>query len=235
MAVFTVMVLQRYVVRRKLHFLFWGLGLAMFAIASFAGAYLTIAWSAAAFFAWYFFGAVLNVAYIGHGTVYLLFRKRWVHVVTAILLLASLVALILMLQVMPLLDATGFTTAKLISEEEQYAEILPPREEGGIIRLTTPIFNIYGTVTLVGGALWSAYLFRRKRVLPNRVIGNVLIAVGALSVALASTLTRFGYGSFHLLGELIAAILMFAGFLISTRPQPSEAESSPAQTSPTGD
>ena len=92
MAVFTVMVLQRYVVRRKLHFLFWGLGLAMFAIASLAGAYLTIVWSAVAFFAWYFFGAVLNVAYIGHGTVYLLFRKRWVHVVTAILLLASLVA-----------------------------------------------------------------------------------------------------------------------------------------------
>ena len=38
MAVFTVMVLQRYVTRRKLHFRFWGLGLGMFAIASFAGA-----------------------------------------------------------------------------------------------------------------------------------------------------------------------------------------------------
>ena len=235
MAVFTVMVLQRYVVRRRLHFLFWGLGLGMFAIASFAGAYLTIAWSAVAFFAWYYFGAVLNAAYIGHGTVYLLVRKRWVHVLTAILLLASLVALMLMLQVMPQLDTSGFTTDKPISEKEQYANILPEIADGAIIRLTTPFFNIYGLITLAGGAIWSAYLFWRKRVLPNRVIGNVLIAVGALSVGLASTLTRLGYGSYHYLGELVAAILMFAGFLMAARPQPGEIETSEAQAAPTGD
>ena len=49
---------------------------------------------------------------------------------------------------------------------------------GSPVRLTTPFFNIYGLLTLVGGAIWSAYLFWRKRVLPNRVIGNVLIAAG---------------------------------------------------------
>jgi hypothetical protein len=233
MAVFTAMVLQRYIVRRKLHFLFWGLGLAMFAIGSFAEAYLALAWSAAVFFAWYYFGAVLNAAYIGHGTVYLLFRKRWVHVVTAVLVLASLVALVLMLQVMPLLDASGFTTSEPISE--QYTTIFPSVSEGAIVRLSTPFFNIYGLITLVGGALWSAYLFWRKRVLPNRVIGNVLIAVGALSIGMASTLTRLGYGSYLYLGELIAAILMFAGFLTAAKPQPSEIETPSAQTAPAGD
>ena len=48
------------------------------------------------------------------------------------------------------------------------------------VRTLTPIFNLYGTVTLVGGALYSAWIFWRKRVLLHRTIGNILIAVGAL-------------------------------------------------------
>lgn len=221
MAVFTVSVLSRYFVRRNPAFLFWGIGLAMFGAGSFAEAYLALAWSPVIFFVWYFFGAVLNAGWIGHGTVYLLFRRRWVHVLTAILVLGSLGALVLMLQVMPRLDASQFTPTLPISE--QYREIMPPASEGATIRYTTPLFNIYGLVTLVGGALWSAYLFWRKRVLPNRVVGNALIAVGALSIGFASTLTRLGYGSLLYVGELVAAVLMFSGFLRASAPQPEEA------------
>ena len=217
MLVFTAFVLQRFFARRKLSFLFWAMGLAMFGAGSFAGAYLAMAWNKWAFFIWYFCGAVLNAAWIGHGTVYLLFRKKWVHTVTAVLILCSLGALVLMLQLMPRLDASQFTPTLPISE--QYRDIMPAIDDGGLIRLTTPFFNIYGLVTLVGGALWSAYLFRRKRVLPNRVVANVLIAAGALSVALTSTLTRFGNGSLLYWGELVAASLMFAGFLTAARPE----------------
>jgi len=247
MLVFTVYVLQRYFVRRAPHFLFWGIGLAMFGAGSFAEAYLSLAWNKWVFFVWYLFGAALNAGWIGHGTLYLLTRKRWVHVVTAILVLGSLFAGYLMLQVMPNLDEAVFTTSKPVSE--QYGtKILEPGETppagaqtetrtyrgeqvtvvrgllplGSPVRLTTPFFNIYGLLTLVGGAIWSAYLFWRKRVLPNRVIGNVLIAAGALSIGFASTLTRLGYGQLLYLGELFAAILMFAGFLTAARPQPSE-------------
>ena len=220
MLAFTIFVLQRYAVRRAPHFLFWGLGLAMFGLGSFAEAYLSLAWNKWVFFAWYFFGAVLNAGWIGQGSLYLLFRKKWVHVLTVILVLGSIAALALMLQVMPKLDASQFTTARPISE--QYRNIMPAVKDGGVVRLTTPFFNIYGLITLVGGALWSAYLFWRKRVLPNRVIGNVLIAAGALSIGFASTLTRLGYGSLLYVGELIAAILMFAGFLAAAAPQPDE-------------
>jgi drug/metabolite transporter (DMT)-like permease len=90
------------------------------------------------------------------------------------------------------------------------------------VRLTTPFFNIYGLLTLVGGAIWSAYLFWRKRILPNRVLGNVLIAAGALLIGFASTLTRLGYGQFLYLAELLSAIIMFAGFLVASRPQTEE-------------
>jgi hypothetical protein len=244
---FTIYVLQRYLVRRAPHFLFWGIGLAFFGAGSFAEAYLSLAWNRWVFFVWYLFGAALNAAWIGHGTLSLLVRRPWVKVVTALLVIGSLFAAYLMLQVMPKLDTTAFTTSKPISE--QYGtKVLKPGETapagaqtttttyrgqevtvvrgllplGSPVRLTTPFFNIYGLFTLVGGAIWSAYLFLRKRVMPNRVIGNVLIAAGALAIGSASTLTRLGYGQFLYVGELLSAILMFAGFRVAARPQPDE-------------
>ncbi len=169
------------------------------------------------FFAWYLSGAILTAAWIGHGTVYLLVRKRRAHILTIVLVSASIIAGIMLLRTMPSLDESAFSTTAPISES--YSEILPAISEGGYVRLTTPIFNVYGLITLVGGALWSSYLFWRKRVLPNRVIGNVLIALGALTIASASTLTRIGFGSVLYLGELLAAVLMFSGFLIAAAPK----------------
>lgn len=221
MAVFTVSVLRRYVETRKAHFLFWGIGLAMFGAGSFAEAYFAaFGWSAFVFFLWYFFGAALNAGWIGHGTLLLLVRKRWRNVVTAILVLGSLAASVLMFQTMARLDASAFRPGVAISE--QYKEIMPAIDAGGAVRMTTPFFNIYGLITLVGGALWSAWLFLRKRVLPNRVVGNVLIAAGALSIGLASTLTRLGYGQYLYLGELVAAVLMYVGFVVAGKPEPVE-------------
>lgn len=229
MVAFTVSVLNRWRIRRKQHFLFWGIGLGMFTLGSFAESYFAIVgWSTFIFFLWYFFGAVLNAAYIGHGTFLLLFRKRWTRIVTAVLLIATLIALVMMLQVLPRLDSSIFSASAPISE--QYQEIMPAIDGGATIRLTTPFFNIYGLLTLVGGALWSAWLFLRKRVLPNRVIGNVLIAAGALSIGLASTATRLGVGEYLYLGELVAAVLMYGGFMLAGRPA-TEEESAPEAAS----
>lgn len=220
MLIFTLAVFQQFIVRRKPHFLYWGIGLAMFGAGSFAEAYLSLGWNRWVFFVWYLFGAALNAAWIGHGTLALLYRKKGMHVITALLTIGSLVALYLMLSIMPRLDVSHFTTALPISD--QYRDIMPAIADGAAVRLSTPFFNIYGLLTLVGGALWSAFLFWRKRVMPNRVIGNVLIAAGALSIGAASTLTCLGYGQFLYLGELFAAILMFIGFQAAARPEPSE-------------
>jgi hypothetical protein len=242
--VFVISVLRRYFARRKAHFLFWGIGLAMFGIGSFAEAYLSLAWNRWVFFGWYLFGAALNAAWIGHGTLALLVRKRWVQTLTALLVVGSLFATYLMLHAMPNLDEEVFTTQKPVSEQYGTKRLDPGEEPpagqeaveityrgeqvrvvrgllplGTSVRLTTPFFNIYGLLTLVGGALWSAYLFWRKQVLPNRVMGNVLIAVGALLIGFASALTRLGYGQYLYLGELLAAVLMFAGFQAAAKPQ----------------
>ncbi len=248
MLVFVVFVFQRYLMRRRLHFLFWSVGLAMFGLGSFAEAYLALGWNRWVFFAWYLFGAALNAAWIGHGTLYLMVRKKWAHALTGLLVLGSLWATYLMLQAMPTLDEEIFTTEKPISEQygtrpldegqtaplgaltttvvnREGAEVTAVRgilPYGTPVRLTTPFFNIYGLITLVGGAIWSAYLFWRKRVLPNRVVANVLIAAGALLIGFASTLTRLGYGQFLYLGEFLSAVLMFSGFLLASKPQPGE-------------
>jgi hypothetical protein len=212
MVIFTLSVFQRYVVRRNSAFLYWGIGLAMFGAGSFAESYLALAWSPVVFFIWYLYGAALNAAWLGHGTLALLFKKSWVHWVTAVLVVGSLIATVLMLTTP--LNSSAYQPGVAISE--QYREIMPT---GAPVRLTTPFFNIYGLITLVGGALYSGYLFWRKRVLPNRVIGNLLIAAGALSIGIASSATRLGEGGYLYIGELVAAVLMYAGFRMAAGPR----------------
>jgi len=215
MMVFAISVLNRYISSNKLQFLCWGTGLLMFGIVNLSEIYLSIKWNRWAFFFWYFFGAVLNAAWIGQGTICLLLSRKWVRPTSILLLVTSLAALSIMLQSMPMLDVSKFDNTMSISE--QYRNIIPAPYEGGTIRLITPFFNVYGATTLIGGAVWSAYLFWRKSVLPNRVIGNILIAIGAIIISTASILTRMGLTKWWYLGELLAATLLFAGFILSSR------------------
>jgi hypothetical protein len=86
------------------------------------------------------------------------------------------------------------------------------------VRVLTPFFNLYGTVTLVGGAAWSGWIFWRKRILLHRTIGNILIAIGAMLPAFGGTFSRFGLPGALYLGELFGAAFMFAGFVRATTP-----------------
>jgi hypothetical protein len=88
-----------------------------------------------------------------------------------------------------------------------------------VIIFLTILLNIYGTITLVGGALYSAYLFWRKRVLANRMIGNILIAAGALMPAMGGSLLKAGMADWLYLSEFLGVILMYIGFLQATAKQ----------------
>jgi hypothetical protein len=93
----------------------------------------------------------------------------------------------------------------------------------GGVRTLTPFFNLYGTALLVGGAIYSAWIFWRKRILLHRVIGNVLIATGALLPAFGGSFSRLGIVGALYISELLGAILMFVGFLrATTSMQPGE-------------
>lgn len=211
---FAGFVLYRYAYRGGAHLLLWGIGLILYAIGTFAEFYLSLRWTPAWMHLWYIGGALLTAAWLGQGTVYLLVRKpAWLaHALMIVLALGSAYA-IWRTFATPL-DGRAFSAAVAVSA--QYKQIMPP---GGVRLLTIP-FNIYGTLGLVGGAIYSAWLFWRKRVLPNRVIGNALIAIGGLAPAFGGTFTRLGRPEFLYLSELLGAIVMFAGFLVvmTTRP-----------------
>jgi hypothetical protein len=222
MAILTVDVFRRYLSHHGGHtyLLIWGIGLTMFTLATLSEGLLGQGWNEWVFRAWYLFGAILSAAWIGQGTVHLLARRSWARVSLVILIIASLAAVALMLAT-PLADS-AFVLGQPVSL--QYRNILP---EGGV-RLSTIPFNIYGTITLVGGALWSGYLFWRKRVLPNRVVGNVLIAAGALAIATASSLARLGNGEFLALGQLLFAVLIYVGFVLASKPAAEEVRAAAA-------
>ncbi len=234
MFVFVALVVVRYLQHRSTHLLMWGIGLALFAVGSATEAISTFGFNDLVFRLWYLCGAVLTAAWIGQGTVFLLLRRRWGNITLAILVLLTLVAAAIMFAT-PLDQAaiSQFNPAQPLSKQYQASGstpgIIPP---GVPIRSTTAIFNIYGTLALVGGAIYSGYLFWRKRVMGNRVIGNILIAAGALAIASASTLARIGNGEFLYIGELVAAVLMFAGFVVASRRVHDSLEREPASTQP---
>jgi hypothetical protein len=115
----------------------------------------------------------------------------------------------------------------------------------GYVRVLTGPFNIAGALSLVFGALYSAYVYMpKKRVLParlmalaivvnfvaslpagiaallagrlnSRVPATILIALGAFIPGLTSGLNRFGVTWSFFLGEFLGLVLIFAGFLVS--------------------
>jgi len=209
-------VLGRYLKGKRLHSLMWGIGLLLYAAGTFSEAYLALGWSDFLLRMWYLSGAMLTAAWLGQGTIYLLVRRPGVaHVLTAILALVSLVAIGAVFTAP--VSAAAFHTGVPISTT--YKTIMT---RSGLIVLLTILLNIYGTITLVGGAIYSAFLFWRKRVLPNRVIGNVFIAAGALMPAAGGTFIKLGLGDWLYLSELLGAAIMFLGFWLATQPQPAE-------------
>ena len=76
--------------------------------------------------------------------------------------------------------------------------------------------NAYGTLLLVGGAIQSSLLFFRKQILPNRVLGNVLIALGGLLPATAGSIVKLAESTPELsaLGSTLKYLAIFAGVLV---------------------
>jgi len=215
--VFAFFVLKRYLGRKGLHLLLWGIGMVFYGIGGFCEAYYgAFGWNPLVFRLWYLFGAILVAAWLGQGTVYLLAKRKWAHATMVVLALGSLYGAIRIFTAQ--LDPS-LMTASLHTGSEMSGHAIVT--EG--VRALTPFFNLYGTVTLVGGAAWSAWIFFRKRILLHRVIGNVLIALGALLPAFGGAFSRFGLPNALYIGELLGAVLMFLGFIRATTPTGGEA------------
>ncbi len=204
--IFAFFVLRRWWFGRRTYSLFWGIGMLFYAIGGAMEAlYGFFGWHPLVFRLWYLFGAILVAAWLGQGTMFLLVRKRWAYWLFYILLAASIYAAYKVF-------TAELDPALMISGELSGHAIVTPG-----VRILTPFFNLYGVITLVGGAIYSAWIFWRKRVLIHRVAGNIFIAVGALMPAFGGGLQRFGVPYILYLSELLGAVLMFIGFLYATQ------------------
>ncbi|HUQ17438.1 MAG TPA: hypothetical protein VM070_06595 [Candidatus Saccharimonadales bacterium] len=200
-ALFATVVLGRYLGQRRPYQLVWAIGLFLFAIAAAAGAMArTSGVNAIEYRVFYLFGAILNVAWLGLGTVYLLARRGWAT--------ASLVAVIaLSLVAVYAVFSAPVDLAAAVDSGRGFQDAPLPRILAGL-------GSGVGSIVLIGGALWSAWVFLRRRHNGRRALANMIIAAGVLIVAAGGTATFTGASGILELTNLIGISVMFAGFLL---------------------
>ena len=221
---FAAYVLRRWWVKRRPHLLAWGIGLLMYFAGTFSQVILALTWSPLVFGLWYWTGALMVAPWLGQGTIYLLWRRGNIaRNFQMALLLVAVMTLPWTLLLTPFNGDAWYPGADMTEiYRDEVVDGVVVREgimsgsASGTVRIFSPVMNIWGTIALVGGAIYSARLFRQKQIMRNRVIGNWLIALGGLLPALGGTLIRLGDPSFKYIGEMGGAILIFAGFLLAT-------------------
>jgi hypothetical protein len=211
---FAIAVFNRFRVRHGAHLLLWSIGLLLYGIGTLTEVISLFTFSPVALRLWYLSGAMLTAAWLGQGTINLLVRRRGIAPTLNIILAVVSVAAVVLVFLAPITSAAAtFNTAEPLSA--QYKDILT---RSGVMIILTILLNTYGTFTLVGGAIYSAYIFWRKHVLFNRMIGNILIAVGAILPAIGGSFIKMGLPDYLYLSEFLGAILMYIGFLQATIP-----------------
>lgn len=204
---FAIAVFDQYLARRRPYQLVWAIGLLQYFLSTgsefLAGAYGV---TPGVYRIWYLNGAIFTAAYLGMGTLYLLMSRRAANIIMIILAMASVYAVYKVY-------ASPVNLSVLTPGNSLSGEAFPGGWAGP--RLLTPFFNTFGTLALIGGAIYSAYVFWRQRIMGHRVVSNVLIAVGAMMPVFGGTLAHLGNASYLYLSELLGIIIIFAGFLRS--------------------
>jgi drug/metabolite transporter (DMT)-like permease len=187
--------------RGRTALLMWAVGLAMFALAALAGALARSGTEPETMYrVFYLFGGILNVAWLGLGTIYIV-APRFGRVGLAIVVLLSLAA-----------AYATFTTPVNLQVALDSGRGYP---DGSLPRILAAVGSGVGSLVLIGGALWSAWLFLSKRHNGRRALSNVIIAAGVLIVAAGGTVTFTGANGILETTNLVGLAVMFAGFLLA--------------------
>jgi hypothetical protein len=205
---FVAMLLDQFLERRRAYQAVWMVALLVFGLGVFVEFIANLSgWSVATYRLWFLFGATFAAGTLGLGSVYLLLPPRIAHIITAVFLIAGLWAAYRVLTVP--IDAAAVIPG--------HGQARPPSVQSipGDVTLIVVLFNGFGTLAVVGGALWSAWQFWQRRTAGYRVISNLLIAAGALIVAASGSLAGLGNPAYLFAGELAGIAVIFAGFLRS--------------------
>ena len=177
----------------------WSVAIAQFAVACGALAWgIAFGWTPLVYRVFYLFGAVLNVAWLALGTVWLSAPARVATVVNVLFIVAATGASGVVM---------GAELAPGATRVLARTDVPPP----GDVMTTLPrafsrIFSIVGSVVVLAGLLLA--LVRRRR-----AVGLALLALGVLIAAVASALIRGGRVELFSLGLTVAIGVMYVGFL----------------------
>jgi hypothetical protein len=211
---FAAAVFKRFNERGGVHLLLWGIGLVFYGLGTFSEAVMLFTYNVPVLKLWYLMGAMLTAAWLGQGSIHLLVRKK--RVAQSLLVILGIVSLAAAAMVIAA-PVTSVVFDISAPASAQYRDIMV--RSSGMVLLTI-LLNVYGTLGLVGGALYSAFLFWRKSVLANRMYGNILIAAGAMMPAMGGTFIKIGLPDWLYMSEFLGALIMFAGFIVATATQP---------------
>jgi hypothetical protein len=198
-ALFSLLLVRSFRRRPAGQKLLWAAGFALFGVAAASEALAQRSgWTPSLFRLYYLAGGLLTVAYLGAGSAWLHLRPRARDAMVGALGVATVAAALTVL-LSPIDAATLATTPS--GRPPANAAI------GGHAFVWAIALNSFGTVFLVGGALYS--IARRRRVRASAWIGG-----GALVLALATSVSRAGVYSLVYAGELVGLAFMFYGFTL---------------------
>jgi len=226
---FSLSTFDRWHRRNQPHELAWTIAMALFTIGSAALWWAeATGWSMFAFRIFFLAGAVLNVAWLALGTIYLLVNKKIAdHLRTALTVLSAFSAGVIM--VAP-------TKREIIDGEFPAA-----RELFGVLpRIMAAVGSGVPALVIIVGAIWSTWRVlkfkapnlksasMRTVLSPRRLaFGNVLIAVGTLVLSASGTLAgRLGKDRAFAVTLLVGLCFLFLGFLVATNSTRLEAKTS---------
>jgi hypothetical protein len=199
--IFTIVLFRRW--RQKpgaIYLMWWTIGVLMFGVGTTTESLTTLfGWNPVVFKLWYICGALLGGAPLAQGTVYLMLRRKTAHILTVILVVF-----------------VGLASIFVILSPLNMTLVEPTRLSGSVlawswVRLFSPFVNTYALIFLVGGAAWSAWQYWKKGS-SSRVLGNVLIAAGALLPGIGGSFTRLGYVEVLYVTELTGILLIWWGY-----------------------
>lgn len=210
---------DRWLRRRRPHELAWTISMALFAVAALSLWWAEArGWSSASFRMFFAFGAIINVPWLGLGTVYLLAGEKIGNVVTRVLLIFSGFAL----GVIATSPIHGSIDPTTLPKGSEHFDALP--------RILAAVGSSVPAMVIFVGAAWSAWRVLRGatpaltssavRIVTSArmlALGNILIAAGAATLSASGTFSaRMGADRAFAITLLTGIVVLFAGFLVAS-------------------
>jgi hypothetical protein len=193
---------------RRTHEFIWGLSFFLFGLGALAEVAADfVGWTDTMARVYYISGAILAVAFLGLGEAVLLWPGRVARITMIIGALFTVVTLAA-LYFAPL-------DAQVLTSDAPWRAVAP---KGSLPAILAGVSNSIGTLLIVGGALYSAWVFWRKGIMRNRMIGCLLLAAGTIVVATGGVLAGWlGQHAWLYPPMAVGVAIMFVGYLQTTR------------------